>query len=207
MNPGSRWRLAGASPSVRPVSVRWVVATAAGFVFGGVGLHSPGASGIGTSYLDADLSAAVFGAVLGVIVGGITGLLQLAAMRRRDARIPVASIIAVATAHALADGAPSIWGVAVVAAASGIVAALAFAWAMQSSDPRLLAAWAVSWMGGWLLGVSVAGAFGLSGSGEPSLWAAEHAVIASVLGIAWGAATSPAMRRILDTERALSSAG
>jgi hypothetical protein len=189
------------------VSVRWVGATLAGFVFGGLVLHSPGASGIGTMYLDADISAAAFGAILGAIVGAMTGVLQLAAMRRRDSRIVIASIIAVATAHALADGAPAIWGVAVVATLSGIVAALAFAWATRSSDPRMLVAWAVSWAAGWLVGVGIAGAVGLSWSASADVWVVEHAVISSVLAITWGTATSPAMRRILRSERALSSAG
>jgi hypothetical protein len=60
-------------------SLRWTLATAGGFALGGIALHSPGASAIGASYLEWDVSAAVFGGILGSVVGAITGLLQMLA--------------------------------------------------------------------------------------------------------------------------------
>ena len=144
-------------------TLRWIAATTAGFVLGGLALHSPGASGVGSSYLDADLSAAIFGAILGTIVGLTTGTLQLIALRSRNARLVAAAIIAVATAHALADGAPAVWGVPLVAALSGALAALPFAWATGVIDPRAVGTWTFVWAGGWLAGVTVAGALGLTG--------------------------------------------
>ena len=67
-------------------SLLWTLATTAGFVAGGVALHSPGASGIGATYFEWDVSAAVFGAVLGAVVGAVAGLLQLLALGIRDYR-------------------------------------------------------------------------------------------------------------------------
>ena len=116
-------------------------------------------------------------------------------------------VVTVAVAHALADGAPAMWGVPVVACLSGIVAGFAHAWATRLRDPRLIAAVAVAWTIGWLSAVALAGALRLSASYEPAVWMTEHAVIGAVLGLAFGFATSPAMRRILRSERALSSAG
>jgi len=98
--------------------MRWTLATTCGFVLGGVALHSPGASGIGASYLEWDVGAAVFGAILGSIVGVITGILQMIALGVRSWRLVTASVVAVAIAHALADGAPAVWGFGVVAALS-----------------------------------------------------------------------------------------
>jgi hypothetical protein len=65
----------------------------------------------------------------------------------------------------------------------------------------------VAWWAGWLGGVALAGSLGLIYGSTPDVWATEHVVIATVLGLAFGTATSPAMRRILRSERALSSAG
>ena len=188
-------------------SARWITATTAGFVLGGAALHSPGASGIGATFLEWDVSAAVFGAVLGAIVGSITGLLQNVALGRRDRRVVLAMVVTISVAHALADGAPEVWGVPVVAALSGVVAAIATAWAARLWDPRLLVVALVGWWAGWMGGVALAGALGLSFGSTPEVWATEHVVIAAVLGLAFGSATSPAMRRILRSERALSSAG
>ena len=188
-------------------STRWTIATTLGFVLGGIGLHSPGASGVGSSYLEADLSAALFGAILGIVVGLVTGGLQLIALGTRSRRIVIATIIAVATAHALADGAPASWSVPIVAVLSGAAAAAALAWATATRDVRAIALWIAAWAGGWIAGVAIAGVFGLSGGSTPDVWAAEHAIIAATLGIVWGIATAPALRRILGSERALSSAG
>ena len=88
---------------------------------------------------------------------------------------PAALIVAVAVAHALADGAPATWGVSLAAAISGVAAALAFAWAARSWDWRTVAPMSFAW------------------------WAGR------VGGLAWGAAPSPAMRRILRERRALTS--
>ena len=188
-------------------SARWTAATTAGFILGGAALHSPGASGIGAAFLDWDASAAIFGAVLGAIVGAITGLLQNIALGRRDLRVFVAMVVTVSVAHAVADGAPAIYGVLGVAVLSAIVAAIANAWVAWIWDPRVLVVALVGWWVGWMGGVALAGALGLSYGSTPDVWATEHVVIAGVLGLAFGAATSPAMRRILRSERALSSAG
>ena len=188
-------------------SARWTAATTAGFILGGAAVHSPGASGIGAAFLEWDVSAAVFGGFLGAIVGAITGLLRSVALGHRDARTFIATAITVSVAHALADGAPAIWGVSGVAALSGVVAAVANAWGARNWDTRSLVAALVAWWAGWLGGVGLAGVLGLSYGSTPDVWATEHVVIAAVLGLAFGTATSPAMRRILRSERALSSAG
>ena len=170
-------------------------------------MHSPGASGTGAAFLEWDRSAAIFGALLGTIVGSVTGLLQNVALGRRDLRVFVAMVVTVAIAHALADGAPEIWSVSGVAALSGVVAAIANAWAARSwYAPAIVVAF-VSWWAGWMGGVALAGALDLSYGSTPDTWATEHVVIAAVLGLTFGAATSPAMHRILRSERALSSAG
>ena len=188
-------------------SARWTAATTAGFMLGGAALHSPGASGIGAAFLEWDVSAAIFGGFLGAIVGAITGLLQNIALGRRDPRVFIAIIVTVSAAHALADGAPAIWGVSAVAALSGVVATTANAWRIRHWDGRVLVTVLAAWWAGWIGGVAFAGALGLSFGSTPDVWATEHVVIAAVLGLAFGAATSPAMRRILRSERALSSAG
>ncbi len=188
-------------------SARWTAATIAGFVLGGAALHSPGASGIGAAYVEWDVFAAIFGAILGGIVGAITGLLQFVALGRRDLRVFVAMVVTVSVAHALVDGAPEIYGVPGVAALSGVVAAIANAWAARSRHAPAIVVALVAWWLGWLGGVAIAGALGLSYGSTPEVWATEHVVIAGVLGLVFGAATSPAMRRILRSERALSSAG
>ena len=188
-------------------SARWTAATTVGFVLGGGALHSPGASGVGGAFLDWDVSATIFGAILGAIVGTITGLLQNIALGRRDLRVFIAMVVTVAIAHALADGAPAMWGVTAVAALSGLVAAIANAWAARLWDARSVVVALVAWWAGWMGGVALAGALGLSFGSTPDAWATEHVVIAGVLGLAFGTATSPAMRRILRSERALSSAG
>jgi hypothetical protein len=179
-------------------ALRWTLATTAGFALGGVALHSPGASAVGSTYLDFDASAATFGAFLGTLVGLVTGLLQLIARRTRELRLVGATVVAVAIAHALADGAPAIWGVPVVAALSGLAAAAAFAWATNIGDVRMLAIWFAAWTGGWLGGVSLAGALGLSGGGTPEVWAAEHLVIGASLGLAWGLATTTDVRHVVE---------
>lgn len=188
-------------------SAAWILATAVGFALTGAGLHSPGASAVGGSFYDWDVSAALFGAFLGAIAGAFTGLLQLVALRTRALRLLLATAFAVGVAHALADGAPAMWGVAVVAGLSGLAGAAAYAWATRIRDLRLIGVVAIAWSGGWLAAVALAGALGLSAGSAPSAWATEHAVIGAVLGLAVGAATSPAMRRILGARRALSSAG
>jgi hypothetical protein len=179
-------------------SVRWTLATTGGFVLGGVALHSPGASGIGASYLEWDLSAATFGAILGSIVGVVTGILQMIALGVRSWRLVGASVVAVAVAHAMADGAPAVWGVGGVAAISGLCAAAALAWAFRTRAWRWIIASALAWWAGWMLGVAIAAGLGLSGGSTPGAWAIEHAVIAAILGLAWGAATSPHARRAIE---------
>ena len=188
-------------------SSRWIVATSMGFALTGIALHSPGASAVGNAFLDWDISAAVFGAILGTIAGSVTGILQIVALRIRTLRVVAATAVAVAIAHALADGAPAVWGVPTVAALSGVTSSLAFAWAVRSREWRSLVLWAVAWCGGWLVATATAGGLGLSGGSDAAAWMTEHAVIGTILGLAWGAATSPATRRILGGERALSSAG
>lgn len=174
-------------------------------MLGGVALHSPGASAVGASYLEWDVSAAVFGAILGSVVGVITALLQMVALGVRSWRLVAASVVAVAVAHALADGAPAAWGVAVVAAISGICAAAALAWALRTRAWRWIIASAFAWWAGWLLGVAITIGLGLSGGTTPDVWATEHAVIAGILGLAWGSATSPDARRLLEQGRLVSS--
>jgi hypothetical protein len=186
-------------------SLGWTFATASGFALGGIALHSPGASAIGASYLDWDVSAAVFGAILGSIVGAITGLLQMLALGLRSWRLVAASVIAVAIAHALADGAPAVWSVPVVAAISGLCAALVLAWAVRTRAWRWITVSAFAWWAGWMLGVAVAGGLALSGGSTPGAWATEHAMIAVILGLVWGAATSPDARRALDANRVFRS--
>lgn len=181
-------------------SLRWTLATTVGFVAGGTALHSPGASAVGAAYFEWDVSAAVVGTLFGAIVGALTGLLQLVALGIRSWRLVAASIAAVSVAHALADGAPAVWGVAVVAALSGLCAAAALAWALRIRAWRWTLASSVVWWAGWSLGVAVAGALGLSSGATPDVWATEHAVIAAILGLAWGGMTSPAARRILGTD-------
>lgn len=186
-------------------SVRWTLATAGGFALGGIALHSPGASAIGASYLEWDVSAAIFGAILGSIVGVITALLQMLALGIRNWRLVVASVGAVAVAHALADGAPAAWSVGGVAAISGIGAAVAFAWAVRTRAWRWIIVSAFAWWAGWMLGVAVAAGLRLSGGTTPGAWATEHAVIAVTLGLLWGATTSPDARHLLEDRRFLRS--
>jgi hypothetical protein len=182
-------------------SLRWTVATAGGFVLGGVALHSPGASAIGATYLEWDVSAAAIGAILGSIVGAITALLQMLALGVRSRRLVVASVIAVAVAHALADGAPAAWGVGEVAAISGLCAAAALAWALRTRSWQWIIASAFAWWAGWSLGVAIAAGLKLSNGTTPDAWATEHGVIAGILGLAWGGATSPNARRVLEQKR------
>ncbi|HET7700216.1 MAG TPA: hypothetical protein VFM06_05035 [Candidatus Limnocylindria bacterium] len=188
-------------------AARWIAATTLGFVLTGMALHSPGASSVGNAYYEWDMSAALFGAILGALAGLVTGGLRLLAIRARSLRLLLATVAAVAVGHALADGAPSVWGVPIVAALGGLAAAAAHAWATRERDVRLMALIALAWTAGWLGGVALAGALGLSGGADPGAWAAEHAVIAAAIGIAFGAATAPAARRILGGTRALSSVG
>jgi hypothetical protein len=107
-------------------------------------------------------------------------------------------VIAIAVAHGLADGAPAASGAGVVAALSGLCAAAALAWAVGSRSLRWVVTSAVAWWAGWTGGVALAGAFGLSGGSTPAEWQAEHAVIAGILGLSWGGATSPAVRRLVE---------
>lgn len=186
-------------------SARWTLATAGGFALGGVALHSPGASAVGESYLEWGVSAAAFGAILGSIVGIGTALLQMLALRVRSWRLAAASLVAVAVAHALADGAPAAWGVGVVAGISGACAAAALAWALRTRAWRWIIASALAWWAGWSLGVATAVGLGLAGGTTPAAWATEHAVIAGVLGLAWGSATSPYGRRVLEGEQLFAS--
>src|SRR5882762_5165298 len=130
--------------------MRWTLATTCGFVLGGVALHSPGASGIGASYLEWDVGAAVFGAILGSFVGVITGILQMIALGVRSWRLVGASVAAVAVAHALADGAPAGWAFGVVSAVSGLCAAAAIAWAFRSRAWRWVITSAFAWWAGWM---------------------------------------------------------
>ncbi|MGH2472473.1 MAG: hypothetical protein ACRDG6_08740 [Candidatus Limnocylindria bacterium] len=186
-------------------TLRWTLATATGFALGGVALHSPGASAVGASYLDWDVSAAAFGAILGSIVGVVTALLQMLALGIRSWRLVAAAVAAVAVAHALADGAPAAWGVGVVAAISGLCAAVVLAWALRTRAWRWIIASVFAWWAGWLLGVAIAAAVGQSGGTTQAAWATEHAVIAGILGLAWGSATSPDARRLLEENRLDSS--
>ena len=174
-------------------SLAWTAATVVGFVAGGTLLHSPGAIGLGQYAFDWDLSAAVFGAMLGAIVGAFTGFLQTRTTSEPPGRFIVAAVIAVAGAHALADGAPATWGVSVAAALSGIAAALAFAWAARWPDWRAVGLMTLAWWAGWVGGVAALGLVApLVGYGT-----VDHLVIAAVLGLSWGAATSPATRSLL----------
>jgi hypothetical protein len=158
--------------------------------------------GLGQYAFDWDPPAALIGAVFGAVVGALTGFLQArAAIGESSARFIVAAIVAVAVAHALADGAPATWGVSLAAAISGVAAALAFAWAARSWDWRTVALMSFAWWAGWVGGVALLGAIvPLVGYGT-----VDHVIISAVLGLSWGAATSPALRRIFGTPRALSS--
>ena len=182
-------------------SLAWIAATVTGFVAGGVALHSPGAVGLGQYAFDWDPPAALIGAVFGAVVGAFTGFLQTRVIGASSARFIVAAIVAVAVAHALADGAPATWGVSLAAAISGVAAALAFGWAARSWDWRALALMFFAWWAGWVGGVALLGAIApVVGYGM-----VDHFIISVVLGLSWGAATSPALRRIFGEPRALSS--
>jgi hypothetical protein len=178
-------------------SLAWTGATTAGFVVGGALLHSPGAIGLGQYAFEWDLSAALFGAMFGAVVGAFTGFLQTRTIAGPSGRFIIAAVVAVAVAHALADGAPATWGVSVAAALSGIAAAVAFGWATRRLDWRALALQALAWWSGWVGGVAVLGVVTpVVGYGT-----VDHLVIAAVLGLAWGAATSPAVRSLLGQPR------
>jgi hypothetical protein len=182
-------------------SLAWIAATVIGFVAGGIALHSPGAVGLGQYAFDWDPPAALIGALFGAIVGAFTGFLQTRAVGESSARFIVAAIVAVAVAHALADGAPATWGVSLAAAISGVAAAFAFARAARSWDWRAVALMSFAWWAGWVGGVAALGAIApVVGYG-----AVDHLIISVVLGVSWGAATSPAMRRVFGERRAFSS--
>ena len=103
-----------------------------------------------------------------------------------------------AVAHALADGAPATWGVSVAAAISGAAAALAFAWAARWLDWRSVALMSFAWWAGWVGGVALLGVIApVLGYGT-----VDHVVIGAALGLSWGAATSPAARRLFRGARA-----
>jgi hypothetical protein len=182
-------------------SLAWIAATVIGFVAGGIALHSPGAVGLGQYAFDWDPPAALIGAVFGGVVGAFTGFLQTKADGGPAARFIVAAIIAVAVAHLLADGAPATWGVSLAAAISGVAAALAFAWAARLWDWRAVALMSFAWWAGWVGGVTVLGAIAPVVGYE----VIDHEVIGAVLGLSWGVATSPTVRRIFAERHALMS--
>lgn len=174
-------------------SLAWITATLIGFSVGGLLFHSPGAVELGQYPFEWDLGAAVFGAALGAVVGAFTGFLQTRTVGGPAARFIIAAVVAVAVVHALADGAPATWGVSFAAAVSGAAAALAFAWAARWLDWRAVAVMSLAWWAGWVGGLALLGAIApVVGYG-----ALDHQVISAVLGLSWGAATSPAARRIL----------
>jgi hypothetical protein len=161
-------------------------------VAGGVALDAPGATSLGQYAFDWDPVAAVFGAVFGAVVGAFTGFLQTRTIAGPPGRFILAAVVAVAVAHALADGAPATWGLSIAAALSGIAAAFAFAWAARWHW-RAVALMTFAWWAGWVGGVAVLGLIApVVGYGV-----ADHLVIAAVLGLSWGAATSPAARASL----------
>lgn len=174
-----------------------------GFVAGGFALHSPGATGLGQYAFTWDVSAAIVGAVFGAVVGAFTGFLQTRTIDGPPARFIIAAMVAVAVAHAFADGAPATWGVSFAAAVSGVAAALAFAWAARSLDWRAVATMAFAWWAGWVGGLAVLGAIApIVGYGV-----VDHQIIGAALGLSWGAATSPAMRRVFGVRRGPSPDG
>jgi hypothetical protein len=182
-------------------SFAWIAATTIGFVVGGIALHSPGAVGLGQYAFDWDPPAALIGAVFGAVVGALTGFLQTRAAGGSSARFIVAAVVAVAVAHALADGAPATWGVSLAAVISGVAGALAFAWAARLWDWRTVALMSFAWWAGWVGGVALLGAIApVVGYGT-----VDHLIIGAALGLSWGAATSPAMLRIFGERNALSS--
>ena len=177
-------------------SVAWIAATTVGFGVIGTALHSPGAVSLGQYAFEWDVPAAILGAVLGGVVGAATGFLQARTISAPPARFIIAAAVAVAVAHALADGAPATWGVSLAAAISGAAAALAFAWAERSFDLIALAVMSFAWWLGWVGGVAILGVIApYAGYGV-----LDHPVIGAVLGIAWGVATSPALRRFARNE-------
>jgi hypothetical protein len=182
-------------------SLAWIAATVIGFVVGGIALHSPGAVGLGQYPFDWDPPAAVFGAVLGTVVGAFTGFLQTRTVSGPPpGRFIIAAAVGVAVAHALADGAPATWGVSIAAAISGVAAALAFAWAARSLDWRAVALMSLAWWAGWVGGVAALGVIAPLVGYE----VVDHQVIAGVLGLSWGAATSPGIPRAFRERRSLS---
>lgn len=183
---------------LRVRSLAWIAATMIGFVLGGIALHSPGAVSLGQYAFEWDPPAAAFGALLGAVVGAFTGLLQARTVGGPSGRFVVAAVVAVATAHALADGAPATWGVSIAAAISGVAAALAFAWAARSWDWRGLALMSFAWWAGWVGGLAVLGVIAPVVGYE----VVDHEVIGAVLGLSWGATTSPALRRLVGERRA-----
>jgi hypothetical protein len=179
-------------------SLAWIAATTVGFLAGGLLLHSPGAVELGPYAFEWDPGAAVFGAVFGSVVGAFTGFLQTRTVGGPSARLIIAAVVAVAVTHALADGAPATWGVSFAAAVGGVAAALAFAWAARWFDWRAVAVMCFAWWAGWVGGLAVLGAIApVVGYGS-----IDHLVIAAVLGLSWGAATSPAMRGFIGVQRA-----
>lgn len=183
-------------------SLAWIAATTAGFVAGSLMLHSPGAVELGPYPFEWDVGAVVFGALLGSIVGAFTGFLQRRTVGGPSALVIVAAVVAVAVTHALADGAPATWGVSLAAAIGGAAAALAFAWAARWFDWRAIATMWFAWWAGWVGGLAILGAIvPVIGYG-----AFDHQVVGAALGLSWGAATSPAMRRLFGEGTAPSPA-
>jgi len=168
--------------------LRWCAATTLGLALAGFGLHFPGSSEIGTGIDEWQIGAATFGAVMGAVSGVVTGTLQWAAIRSAGVRwwrLAATMAIGVGVSHALADGAPTSLGRAVVAIAGACALTAAMAWLLAERRPLTLAASVVGWAGGWILAYAITGALSLPGSADPIGWATEHTVVGVVVGLVW----------------------
>lgn len=168
----------------------WVLALAAGLAVAGVVSHFPGSSQTGSGIDRFQPEALLVGAVHGVLSAVFVALAVAIVMRPGKSVVLgvfLAMAFGIGASHALSDGLPASVPQPLVAAAGALSLTLGAYLFIGLRRPTALAAWAGSWVAGWLLGYAVAGQLGLSGG---STWTLEHLVVGVVMALVFGSATA-----------------
>jgi hypothetical protein len=168
----------------------WVLTTTLGLAVGGFIFHFPGSFGGLPGW---DVTATVFGLLIGFVSGVVVGLVQWAGLllpRREGMRLLLWMGVGIGITHALHDGGPDALTRVGVSAASGVVMAAAYVWAIRDRRPMPAIVVGVAWAAALFVANEATNRMGLPWEDTPVGWSTDHMFNGLIAGVIWGAATA-----------------